>query len=208
MVDISFFQVIILGAIQGLTEFLPISSSAHLQLPRVLLGWEDQGLTFDVALHLGSLLAVLIYLKDDIANIVKAVYARIISKKNSTDADLAFSLMIATVPGAAIGFLLNNFVDQYTRSIEILAVFTFIFALVLLYADNKGSRDRSLKQLTWRDASYIGFAQVIALIPGVSRSGVTMSAALLLGYNRKSAAKFSFFFDYNNGNLILNKSFF
>ena len=193
MVDISFFQVIILGAIQGLTEFLPISSSAHLQLPRVLLGWEDQGLTFDVALHLGSLLAVLIYLKDDIANIVKAVFTRIISKKNSTDADLAFSLMIATVPGAVIGFLLNNFVDQYTRSIEILAVFTFIFALVLLYADNKGSRDRSLKQLTWRDASYIGFAQVIALIPGVSRSGVTMSAALLLGYNRKSAAKFSFF---------------
>ena len=174
MADISFFQVIILGAIQGLTEFLPISSSAHLQLPRVLLGWEDQGLTFDVALHLGSLLAVLIYLKDDIANIVKAVFTRIISKKNSTDADLAFSLMIATVPGAAIGFLLNNFVDQYTRSIEILAVFTFIFALVLLYADNKGSRDRSLKQLTWRDASYIGFAQVIALIPGVSRSGVTM----------------------------------
>ena len=193
MVDISFFQVIILGAIQGLTEFLPISSSAHLQLPRVLLGWEDQGLTFDVALHLGSLLAVLIYLKDDIANIVKAVFTRITSKKSSTDADLAFSLMIATVPGAAIGFLLNNFVDQYTRSIEILAVFTFIFALVLLYADNKGSRDRSLKQLTWRDASYIGFAQVIALIPGVSRSGVTMSAALLLGYNRKSAAKFSCF---------------
>ncbi len=192
IVDISFFQVTVLGAIQGLTEFLPISSSAHLQLPRVLLNWKDQGLTFDVALHLGSLLAVLIYLKDDIANLVKAFFTRIISKKNSTDADLALSLIIASVPGAATGFLLNNFVDQYARSIEILAIFTLVFALVLLYADKKGSRDRSLKQLTWMDASYIGLAQVIALIPGVSRSGVTMSAALLLGYNRKSAAKFSF----------------
>ena len=192
MIDISFFQATVLGVIQGLTEFLPISSSAHLQLPRLLLNWEDQGLTFDVALHLGSLLAVLIYLKGDVVDLVKAGFSRIISNKNSTDTDLVLSLIIASMPAAVAGFLLNDFVGLYTRSIEVLSVFTFAFALVLLHADKKGSRDRSLKQLTWRDASYIGFAQVIALIPGASRSGVTMSAALLLGYDRKSAAKFSF----------------
>ena len=192
MVDISFFQATFLGVIQGITEFLPISSSAHLQLPRLLLNWEDQGLTFDVSLHLGSLLAVVTYLKDDIVNLIKASFSRIINKKNSIDADLAFLLVIASVPAAAIGFLLNNSIDLYARSIEILALFTFIFALILFYADKKGCRERSLKQLTWIDASYIGLAQVMALIPGTSRSGVTMSAALLLGYNRKSAAKFSF----------------
>ena len=192
MVDISFFQATVLGVIQGLTEFLPISSSAHLQLPRLLLNWEDHGLTFDVALHLGSLLAVLIYLKDDIVGLVNASFSRIISNKNSTEADLAFSLLIACLPAAAIGFLMSNFIDLYARSNEILASFTFVCALILFYSDKKGSRERSLKQLTWIEASYIGLAQVLALIPGTSRSGVTMSAALLLGYDRKSAAKFSF----------------
>ena len=190
--DINFFQATVLGVIQGLTEFLPISSSAHLLLPNIILGWEDQGLTFDVALHLGSLLAVLAYFRKDIIKLSKAVFARVLYKKPSPSAELGFSIIISTLPAASAGFFVSDYVEGYARSIEIIAIFTIIFALILLYADRKGSRVRSLGELKWREAIYIGLAQVIALIPGTSRSGITMSVALMLGFRWEAAAKFSF----------------
>ena len=190
--DISIFQATVLGVIQGLTEFLPISSSAHLLLPKIIFGWKDQGLIFDVALHLGSLLAVIAYFKKDIMELSQAVFARMVDKKPSLNAKLGFAIIIATLPAASVGLFVNNYVEHYARSTEIIAIFTIIFAVLLLYADRRGSRVRSLRELTWREASYIGLAQVIALIPGTSRSGITMSAALMLGFKWEAAAKFSF----------------
>ena len=190
--DINLFQATVLGLIQGLTEFLPISSSAHLQIPRILFDWSDQGLTFDVALHFGSLVAVLVYFRDDIVELIKAGFARVAYKKKSSYADLFILLIIATLPAVLFGFLFNEITEKYARSTEVVAIFTLVFALVLFYADRKGSLGRLLKEMTWKDAFYIGMAQSIALIPGTSRSGITMTAALLLGYDRKSAAKFSF----------------
>ena len=190
--DISFFQATVLGVIQGLTEFLPISSSAHLLLPNNIFGWKDQGLTFDVALHLGSLLAVIAYFKKDTIKLSKAVFARVVEQKPSQNAELGFSIIISALPAASVGLIANDHIEKYARSTEIIAISTIIFALLLLYADKRGSRVRSLGELKWREASYIGIAQVIALMPGTSRSGITMSAALMLGFKWEAAAKFSF----------------
>lgn len=190
--DTSLFQATVLGFIQGLTEFLPISSSAHLILPSVLLNWNDQGLTFDVALHLGSLTAVLIYFRHDIRGLLKAGMMRAFGSDKSSDGKLAWLIILATFPAAIVGFFVNNLVEQYARSLIVLATTTIIFALILLYSDKVGLRSKLLKNLNWKDAAYIGAAQAISLIPGTSRSGITMTAALLLGYDRKSATKLSF----------------
>ena len=190
--DISLSQATILAVIQGLTEFLPISSSAHLILPSILFDWDDQGLTFDVALHLGSLSAVLIYFRQDIRDLREGVVNQMVDRRDSKEGKLAWFVIIGTIPGAIAGFFLNNLIELYTRSLIVLAMSTFIFALILLYADKRNPHSRSLIELNWKEACYIGVAQAISLIPGTSRSGITMTAALLLGYSRKSAAKFSF----------------
>ena len=190
--DINFFQATVLGVIQELTEFLPISSSAHLLLPKIIFGWKDQGLTFDVALHLGSLLAVITYFRKDIIELLQAVFARLVDKKPSLSAKLGLAIIISTLPAASVGLFVNDYVEYYARSTEVIAIFTIIFAVILLYADKRGARLRSLRELTWREACFIGLAQVIALIPGTSRSGITMSAALILGFTWEAAAKFSF----------------
>jgi len=182
----------ILGFIQGVTEFLPISSSAHLILPSVLFNWNDQGLTFDVALHLGSLIAVLIYFRQDIRVLVLAGIRRAVVNDKSSDGKLAWLIILATLPGAIAGFFLDDLIEQYARSLIVLATTTILFALMLLYSDKVGLRSKLLNSLSWKDAAYIGVAQVVSLIPGTSRSGITMTAALLLGYDRKSATKLSF----------------
>ena len=186
------FEIIILAIIQGLTEFLPISSSAHLILPSAVFGWHNQGLAFDVSVHVGSLLAVMIYFRVEITNLVIAWCKQGFSQQQSTDSKLAWWIILATIPAIVVGFLLKDFVEDYGRSALVIATTTIIFGLLLWYADKKASLAKNLTQLTWKNALFIGIAQAIAVIPGTSRSGITMTAGLMLGLDRESAARFSF----------------
>ena len=188
----SLFEIIILAIIQGLTEFLPISSSAHLILPSEVLGWHNQGLAYDVAVHVGSLLAVLIYLRADVARLLMAWFAQGFTKQQSADSKLAWWIIVATIPAVILGFLLKDFIEVYARSALVIATTTIVFGLLLWYADKKASMHKSIEHITWKSALFIGIAQAIAIIPGTSRSGITMTAGLLLGLNRESAARFSF----------------
>lgn len=186
------FEIIILAIIQGLTEFLPISSSAHLILPSAVLGWHNQGLAYDVAVHVGSLLAVMIYFRQDIMRLLAAWFRQGFSQQQSSDSKLAWWVILATIPAVIAGFILKDVIEQYGRSALVIACTTIIFGLLLWYADRKATMQKSLEQITWKNALFIGLAQAIAVIPGTSRSGITMTAGLLLGLNRESAARFSF----------------
>ncbi len=190
--QLDLIQITVLAFIQGLTEFLPISSSAHLILPGTVLGWQDQGLTFDVAVHLGSLAAVLCYFWRDIGNLIRAWLGSIVTRQYDEDARLAWMLILASVPGGVAGFLLVGLVEDAARSLSVIATTTLVFALVLLLCDRLGSAKLKLSDLGWRQALLIGCAQALALIPGTSRSGVTMSAALICNLSRDGAARFSF----------------
>lgn len=186
-----FLQIVVLALIQGVSEFLPISSSAHLVLVPELLGWSDQGLAFDVAVHFGTLFAILFYFKDRIFGYLRDFFASIKFKKPVGDSTLVWSVGFATIPAGIFGLLLGDLIEKYARSSIIIALTTIIFGLILLIADRKnGLKDESY--ITIKIAVIIGFAQALALVPGVSRSGVTMSAALLLGFSRLASANFSF----------------
>ncbi len=185
------FEIIVLAIVQGITEFLPISSSAHLLLPAELLGWKAQGLSFDVAVHVGSLLAVLIYFRNDIANLTVG-WGRSLAGQANPEGALAWKLIIATIPIIIIGYLAKPYIDLYARTALVMAVTTVLFGLLLWWADSIAKQKYQLQQLSWRSAVIIGLAQITALIPGTSRSGVTMTAGLLLGLDRESAARFSF----------------
>lgn len=183
---------VFLALLQGLTEFLPISSSAHLILPAQLLGWDDQGLAFDVAVHLGTLLAVVTYFRRDIARMLVASVAwRPRARSTSTDARLAGLLVAATLPLAIAGFLLVDEVGTHLRSMRIIGWATMLFAILLALADSKGGV-RKTRDIRLADALIIGLAQTLAIIPGTSRSGITITAALFLGLERRDAACFSF----------------
>jgi len=186
------FQVVLLAVIQGLTEFLPISSSAHLILPAQVLGWQDQGLTFDVAVHVGTLAAVVIYFREDIFKIAMAWFGSFAGKGLTSDAKLGWWIILATIPVVLCGATLNDFIEAHLRSIVVIAGASIFFGLVLLWADKVGVRQRPIESLGVKGAMAVGLAQVFALIPGTSRSGVTMTASLFLGQTRESAAKFSF----------------
>lgn len=188
----STFEIILLALIQGITEFLPISSSAHLILPSQVLGWTDQGLAFDVAVHLGSLLAVMLYFRKDIINMLLAWVGQGFSRQQSEQSRLAWYVIFATLPAVIFGFMFKAHVEEYGRSILVIAGTTLIFGLLLWYADITAKLTKSLQQMRGSNALIIGLAQAIALIPGTSRSGITMTAALLLGFDRESAARFSF----------------
>lgn len=184
---------IILGLIQGITEFLPISSSAHLILTAYFLGWEDQGLYFDIAVHLGSMLAVVVYLRKDIGTIVRGLVPGGGGESESaTQATLVQALLVGTVPVALAGLLLREFVASTGREPVLIATTTIVFGIALLIADRKGANERRLQTIGWRDGLLIGLGQALALIPGTSRSGITMTVALALGYERAAAARFSF----------------
>ena len=191
MLDIDFIRVSILALIQGLTEFLPISSSAHLIFPSALFGWEDQGLAFDVAVHLGTLSAVIFYFRKDLYRILSAWGLHILQKQASEDARLAWMLILATCPLVIAGLLLQDFVDSYFRSTIVIASTTIVFALLLLYADKRTESRQGLGSLKWQSFLIIGLSQVLALVPGTSRSGVTMTAALFCKLNRSDAARLS-----------------
>lgn len=185
------FEIIILAIIQGITEFLPISSSGHLVLPSVLLGWQN-GLAFDVAVHVGSLLAVMVYFREDIARMTMAWFSQGFSAQQSDDSRLAWWIIVATLPAVVAGFLAKSLIDEYARSALVIAITTILFGLLLWYADKTATQKKDINQITWKSALGIGLAQVLALIPGTSRSGITMTAGLMLGLNRESAARFSF----------------
>lgn len=186
------FEIIILAIIQGLTEFLPISSSAHLLLPAEVLGWKNQGLAFDVAVHVGSLLAVMIYLREDIWRLSLAWFGHGFSKKQSTDSRLAWWIVIGTIPAGLFGFLMKDWIELNARTALVIAITTIVFGLLLWYADATAKQRKSTDKITLKDTLLIGAAQAIAVIPGTSRSGITMTAGLLLGLTRESAARFSF----------------
>lgn len=185
-------QVTFLALIQGLTEFLPISSSAHLILPSAIFAWPDQGLAFDVAVHFGTLTAVILFFRQDISLIFMA-WCRNVSGGTMTDnSRLGWMIIVATIPVVVAGLLLKDLVDQYLRSAFVIACTTIIFGLLLLYSDFKSNKTIQLKQMGWKACMLIAFSQVIALIPGTSRSGITMTAALLCNLDRESASRFSF----------------
>ena len=189
---LDFFQVTILAALQGATEFLPISSSGHLILPSLLFAWNDQGLTFDVAVHVGTLFAVLIYFKDDLQRLVLALTMSVFRREQSQDSKLAWMLLAATIPAGLSGLLFASQVEQYGRSLLLIGITSIGFGLLLLVSDRIGNKQRTLADMNWKTALLIGFAQILALIPGTSRSGVTMTAALFCNLDRAAAARFSF----------------
>lgn len=187
-----FEQIIALGLLQGLTEFLPVSSSAHLILLPLLLGWEDQGLAFDVAVHVGTLLAVVTYFRKDLSKLVVGWFASVFKKTQTKNSYLAWMIVIGTIPVGLVGFFAGNLIEIYLRSPIVIAVATIIFGLVLWWADIKGERSKNEYKVTVKDALTVGMFQVLALIPGISRSGITMTAGLFLGLTREASARFSF----------------
>ena len=222
------FQSIVLGIIQGITEFLPISSSGHLVLIPHIFGWQDQGLAFDVALHWGTLIAVLIYFRKDWVDIIGKSYllcwlhspnravepvvqngSTLIHPRPSQEGnslsqcsqrvntqylkkDLLFIIIVATIPGVIAGLLLNNYAETVFRNPLIIAGTLFFGATFLFYSDKTGSKKLDLRDLTLKMGIMIGLFQALAIIPGISRSGITITIALLLGMRRTAAAKFSF----------------
>src|SRR5688572_14345543 len=186
-------QAIALGIIQGLSEFLPISSSAHLALAPWIFGWQDPGLAFDVALHIGTLLAVLVYFRNEWVVLTKAALNIARTRKIETAAERhLLYLVVATVPGGLAGKLLNDYAETTFRSPALIATALMIMGVVLWAVDRWSALDRPLEEMKWKSALIIGLAQVCALVPGVSRSGATMTAARALRFDRQSAATFSF----------------
>ena len=184
-------QIIVLALVQGLTEFLPISSSAHLILVPIVTGWDDQGLAFDVAVHVGTLTAVVLYFRKEINSMLFAWFASL-KGKHSEDSKLAWGVLIGTIPVGLAGLLFKDYISDNLRTELVIAATTIIFGLLLWYADWSGKRDRDEHSLSWKDIVVIGCAQAIALIPGTSRSGITITAGLLLGLTAPAAARFSF----------------
>ena len=186
-------QIFILAAVQGLTEFLPISSSAHLILAPGVLGYADQGLAFDVAVHLGSLLAVVGYFRHEMISIGGDWLASLSrSQPASRDARLGWMIILATIPVMVSGLLMKSLVEGGVRSPLVIAATTIGFGLLLLAADRLGKRQRDEYTVDWRDALVIGLFQAVAIIPGTSRSGITITAGLFLGLTRRAASRFSF----------------
>ena len=182
----------ILALVQGLTEFLPISSSAHLILPSAIGGWEDQGLAFDLAVHLGSLLAVVSYFRKTLLQIASEMIPGSATPAQLPRNDLGWKLVVATIPVVVAGFLLKDIVETTLRDARVIVMTTIGFALLLWWADRTDSPLDDEIPISWKAALLIGLAQVLALVPGTSRSGVTMTAALLCGQGRVAASRFSF----------------
>jgi len=188
---VDILQIIVLALVQGLTEFLPISSSAHLILVPVLTGWDDQGLAFDVAVHVGTLTAVVLYFRKEISAMFFAWLASL-KGKHSEDSKLAWGVLIGTIPVGLAGLLFKDVISEHLRTPLVIAATTLIFGFLLWYADWSGKRERDEHTVSWKDIIFIGCAQAIALIPGTSRSGITITAGLMLGLTAPAAARFSF----------------
>ena len=187
------YQIVLLALVQGSTEFLPISSSAHLILTPYLLGFDDQGLAFDVAVHMGSLGAVITYFRHEVVRMTLAWAGSLRGERPlSADGRLAWLIILATLPIVFGGLMMRGVVATELRSISVIATATILFGLLLYWFDVRGSRSRDEQSLTVKDALLIGLFQVLAIIPGTSRSGITMTAGMMLGLTRRAASRFSF----------------
>jgi undecaprenyl-diphosphatase len=187
------WHALVLGLVQGLAEFLPISSSAHLALAPLLLGWKDPGLAFDVALHLGTLLALAWYFRKDWLTLIRSGVEIVTTRAvSSAEQWQVVYLVLATIPGAIAGLLVKDYAETVFRAPALTAIALMVMGVLLWAADRFASRARELTSVRWRDALLVGCAQMFALIPGVSRSGSTMTAARTLGFSRPAAARFSF----------------
>jgi undecaprenyl-diphosphatase len=202
----SWFEAFILGLVQGLTEFLPISSSAHLRLTAVFAGWEDPGAAFTAVTQIGTETAVLIYFRKDIARIVSAWFRSLYDKgaRGDHDAKLGWLVIVGSIPIGVLGLTLKDHIEGPFRDLRLIATTLIVMGIVLGVADRLAARDasggrhravrerKSLERLTVRDGLLFGMAQAMALIPGVSRSGATISGGLFMGYTREAAARYSF----------------
>ena len=185
-------QIIILALLQGLTEFLPISSSAHLILTPMATGWTDQGLAFDVAVHVGTLSAVVFYFRKDLKAMSRDWFSSVYTRRQVGESRLAWAVLMGTIPVGLCGLLFHDFISNELRSPLVIASTTIGFGLLLGWADWKGRRLRNEHSLNAGNVLFIGVAQALALIPGTSRSGITMTAGLMLGLTREAATRFSF----------------
>jgi undecaprenyl-diphosphatase len=185
-------QIIVLAVVQGVTEFLPISSSGHLILVPQIMHWRDQGFVVDVMTHIGTLFAILIYFWRDVARIVKGAL-ELLKGRVTDEGRLAIYIVLATIPAVAFGLFLKTVgYTDLERNVAVVAWNTILYGLLMLVADMVGSQDRNMSNMTLSSALLIGVAQALALIPGTSRSGVTITAGRFLGFNRPDAARFSF----------------
>ena len=188
------FQAIVLGVVQGLTEFLPISSTAHLRIVPAFLGWDDPGAAFTAVIQLGTMLAVLLFFWRDIVRIV-VTWARSLVKpelRGELDARMGWYIGLGTIPIGVFGVLFKDQIETGARNLWLIGSALIVLAFVLLAADRFGRKDRSIERLTMRDGVVIGGAQALALVPGVSRSGATITAGLFVGLTREAAARYSF----------------
>ncbi len=191
------WEYFILGIIQGITEFLPISSTAHLKVLPILFGWDDPGFSISAAIQLGSIIAVIIYFREDLRKIINGIsQAFYLGNWKSSHAQLGIGIIQGTLPilfaGIGIKLFLPNFDISPLRSIPSISFFSIIMALFLAYGERIGKRRKNITDITGKDSLFIGFGQMLAIIPGVSRSGITLTTALIHGFKRKDAARFSF----------------
>ncbi len=188
------FEAIVLGLVQGLTEFLPISSSGHLRIVPALLGWPDPGAGFTAVIQLGTMAAVLIYFRADLWRIAVAWVRelRIPFRQRSHEANLGWFIVLGTIPISIFGFVFKDQIESGARSLYLIGSALILFSFVMMLAERVGTRQRALAEMNGRDGLFVGMAQALALIPGVSRSGATISAGLFRGFDRVAAARYSF----------------
>ena len=187
-------QAIVLGIVQGLTEFLPVSSTAHLRIVPAFMGWEDPGAAFTAVTQLGTLSAVLLYFRADLWRIARTWFAslRRPELRPELDARMGWYIVLGTIPIGIFGLVFADQIESGARDLYLIGTTLIALGLVLLLAERVAKRDRSIEEITRRDGILIGFAQALALVPGVSRSGATITAGLFLGFDRESAARYSF----------------
>ena len=184
----TWLQIVVLALIQGVSEFLPVSSSAHLVLVSHFSDWVDQGLAFDAAVHVGTLVAVMIYFRSDLIRLLSAATGR----GHAAEKTLLLALLIATLPALLVGAVASGWIELWLRSPLLIAATTILFGLLLGLADSFGQKRKTVESIGPKSALWIGLSQVLALVPGTSRSGVTITAGLALGLTREAAARFSF----------------
>ena len=205
-------HIIVLAIVQGLTEFLPISSSGHLVLVPYLVEWTDQGLAFDVAVHFGSLIAVVVFFREDIVGLLRGSVQILGGDVRSPQAYMALAIALGTIPAAAAGLLFASWIEANLRDPAIIVYTLAGYGILMALADRYAKREKGITEVRIKDALIIGMAQALALVPGTSRSGVTITAGRLLGFERQDAARFSFLLSapvillatlYKGGELIL-----
>jgi undecaprenyl-diphosphatase len=196
------FQAVVLSLVQAVTEFLPVSSSGHLILVPYFMGWPDQGLSFDIATNTGTLLALILYFRADLKELIAGFFTGRAGTHDYAPRPLACWLIVGTLPAALVGPLLHPLVSTEARNPLLIACTATFYGLLLWWADRSGRENRELAALGWRDALIIGTAQALALVPGTSRSGITITAALFLGFTRSTAARFAFLLSIPVGVLV------